>query len=157
MSQLTPDDACRLLGVTLETNDIGLSAARKAAARRVHPDRHIGASPAFIEASEEQMKRVNEAYDLLRRRAQVSGLAGHHSEAAKTEAPAGPTVTCAVCELPQAEPPATSIYACTKCRSPLFRATCGSCDQSTNVWGVDAWRCTCGKQNRNTEVLIRSA
>jgi hypothetical protein len=157
VSQLTPDDACRLLGVTLETNDIGLSAARKTAARRVHPDRHIGASSEVIEASEEQMKRVNEAYDLLRRRLLASGPTGHYSDSTATGTASGPTVTCAVCEHVQPEPPEHGVYACAKCRSPLFDLVCGSCHQTTAVWGVDAWQCGCGHKNKNTDVLIRSA
>jgi hypothetical protein len=157
VSQLSPEDACRILGVTLETNDIGLSAARKTAARRVHPDRHIGAPSDVIEASETQMKQVNEAYDLLRRRQQSTGSAGHYSDPTATEKAAGPTVTCVVCEHVQPEPPQRGVYACTKCRSPLFNLVCGRCEQPTAVWGLEPWQCGCGHKNKNTEVLIRSA
>jgi hypothetical protein len=145
------ESACELLGVTLDANEVGLSAARRAAAMRVHPDRHIGSSSDVIEASEAEMKQINEAYDLLRRRAQ--SLSGHY-RMSETE-PAGPTTTCSVCEHIQAVP-TEAVYACTKCRSPLFRMTCTECQQSADVWGIDPWTCDSGHQHKNSEVLVRA-
>ena len=88
------DEALRLLGVATDhPSGSELTRAYRAAARRAHPDAHASEGEGARAAAEREMARVNEAYDLLRGKAQSGRPQGARPAGPVTSDPAAPP-TC---------------------------------------------------------------
>jgi DnaJ-domain-containing protein 1 len=71
---LTPDSACRVLGVTVTSTREQIRTAYRKMASRYHPDRLAGAEGREQKLASDRMASINEAYRLL-----CAGLAGRSS------------------------------------------------------------------------------
>ena len=77
-------DPYAVLGISPGASEEEIKAAYRRLARRYHPD-HFASDPAAALEAEEKMKEINEAYDLLTKRASAGAGTGHTGNATFAE------------------------------------------------------------------------